>query len=184
MTPFDMNKPLLITMGDAAGIGPEIIAKAFRHAEEDDALLLIDEMDSFLQDRRKARVSWEVTLVNEMLTQMETFPGVFIASTNLVEGLDPASLRRFDIKVRFDFMKAIQARELCQRYCAKLGLSPPNEVALARFGRLGNLTPGDFAAVGRQSRFRHVASVEAFVDALEAECSFKEGAGKQAIGFV
>ena len=25
-----MNKPLLITMGDAAGIGPEIIAKAFR----------------------------------------------------------------------------------------------------------------------------------------------------------
>src|SRR3990167_4642114 len=27
-----MNKPLLITMGDAAGIGPEIIAKAFRDA--------------------------------------------------------------------------------------------------------------------------------------------------------
>ena len=25
-----MTKPLLITMGDAAGIGPEIIAKAFR----------------------------------------------------------------------------------------------------------------------------------------------------------
>ena len=25
-------KPLLITMGDAAGIGPEIIAKAFREA--------------------------------------------------------------------------------------------------------------------------------------------------------
>ena len=27
-----MNKPLLITMGDGAGIGPEIIAKAFRDA--------------------------------------------------------------------------------------------------------------------------------------------------------
>ena len=27
-----MNKPILITMGDAAGIGPEIIAKAFREA--------------------------------------------------------------------------------------------------------------------------------------------------------
>lgn len=27
-----MNKPLLITMGDAAGIGPEIIARAFREA--------------------------------------------------------------------------------------------------------------------------------------------------------
>ena len=30
-----MNKPLLITMGDAAGIGPEIIAKAFRDKSAD-----------------------------------------------------------------------------------------------------------------------------------------------------
>jgi 4-hydroxythreonine-4-phosphate dehydrogenase len=30
-----MNKPLLITMGDAAGIGPEIIAKAFRDSPAD-----------------------------------------------------------------------------------------------------------------------------------------------------
>ncbi len=30
-----MNKPLLITMGDAAGIGPEIVAKAFRDAPAD-----------------------------------------------------------------------------------------------------------------------------------------------------
>ncbi|MEO7887875.1 MAG: 4-hydroxythreonine-4-phosphate dehydrogenase PdxA [Polaromonas sp.] len=30
-----MNKPLLLTMGDAAGIGPEIIAKAFRDAPHD-----------------------------------------------------------------------------------------------------------------------------------------------------
>ena len=30
-----MNKPLLITMGDAAGIGPEIIAKAFRDSPSD-----------------------------------------------------------------------------------------------------------------------------------------------------
>ena len=30
-----MNKPMLITMGDAAGIGPEIIAKAFRDAPAD-----------------------------------------------------------------------------------------------------------------------------------------------------
>ncbi|MEA3395520.1 MAG: 4-hydroxythreonine-4-phosphate dehydrogenase PdxA, partial [Pseudomonadota bacterium] len=29
-----IEKPLAITMGDAAGIGPEIIAKAFRDAPE------------------------------------------------------------------------------------------------------------------------------------------------------
>ena len=60
------------------------IARAFREAEDDGALLLIDEVDSFLQDRRGAQRSWEVTQVNEMLTQMEGFAGVFIASTNLL----------------------------------------------------------------------------------------------------
>ncbi len=30
-----MNKPILITMGDAAGIGPEIIARAYRNAPSD-----------------------------------------------------------------------------------------------------------------------------------------------------
>ena len=35
-------KPLLVTMGDAAGIGPEIIVKAFRAGELDDAVVLGD----------------------------------------------------------------------------------------------------------------------------------------------
>ena len=68
------------------------IARAFRDAEDDGAVLLIDEVDSFLQDRRGAQRSWEVTQVNEMLTQMESFAGVFIASTNLIDGLDPESI--------------------------------------------------------------------------------------------
>ena len=74
------------------------IARAFRSAETEGALLLIDEVDSFLQDRRQAQRSWEVTAVNELLTQMESFSGLFIASTNLMRGLDQASLRRFDLK--------------------------------------------------------------------------------------
>ena len=47
-------------------------------------------VDSFLQDRRKARHSWEVSAVNEMLTQMESYRGLFIASTNLIADLDQA----------------------------------------------------------------------------------------------
>ena len=33
-------------------------------------------------------------MVNEMLTQLESFDGVFIASTNLMDRLDAAVLRR------------------------------------------------------------------------------------------
>jgi transitional endoplasmic reticulum ATPase len=85
------------------------VAEAFAQAREDNAVLLVDEVDSFLQDRRGAQHSWESTMVNEMLTQMEAFPGIFVASTNLMDNLDPAALRRFDIKVKFGYLTAEQA---------------------------------------------------------------------------
>ena len=164
------------------GASEKNIAGAFSEAEQDGALLLIDEVDSFLQDRRQAQRGWEVTLVNEMLTQMESFPGVFIASTNLMDGLDPAALRRFDLKVKFDYLEAAQARALLHRNCADLGLAAPTEWDLSRLSRLENLTPGDFAAVRRQSRFRALPSAEALVSELERECALKAGS-KRAIGF-
>jgi hypothetical protein len=159
------------------------IAQAFRQAEQEGALLLIDEVDSFLQDRRSAIRSWEVTLVNEMLTQIESFPGVFLASTNLMDDLDQAALRRFDLKVKFDFLKPAQASELLNRYCIQLDLGLPQSDEVGRLSRLRTLTPGDFAAVIRQNRFRPITTTAALVGALEAECAVKEIA-TPAIGFV
>ena len=159
------------------------IARAFRQAEQDGSLLLIDEVDSFLQDRRGARNSWEVTLVNEMLTQMESFSWVFIASTNLMDGIDQAALRRFDLKVKFGFLKLEQAWELLRRYCITLKLATPQPEQLAKVMRMQALTPGDFAAVVRQNCFRPIASAAVLVAALEAECAVKEGS-KTSIGFL
>ncbi|NIP99131.1 MAG: AAA family ATPase, partial [Nitrospinaceae bacterium] len=70
-------------------------------AEENRALLFFDEADSFLRPREAAVRSWEVTEVNELLTQMETFRGVFLCATNFLNGLDSAALRRFTFKVEF-----------------------------------------------------------------------------------
>ena len=159
------------------------LARAFRAAEQDGALLLIDEVDSFLQDRRGAQRSWEVSQVNEMLTQMESFSGVFIASTNLMQGLDPAALRRFDLKVKLDFLRPEQAWALLLRHCTQWGLGEPGADERARLARLRYVTPGDFAAVLRQGRFRPLADAAALVAGLEGECGVKEG-GKGAMGFV
>jgi SpoVK/Ycf46/Vps4 family AAA+-type ATPase len=159
------------------------IARAFREAKEDGAVLLLDEVDSFLPDRRGAQRSWEVTEVNEMLTQMESFPGVFIASTNLMDGLDQAALRRFDLKVRFDYLKIEQAWGLLQKHCAGLGLPAPDEMLRQNLSGLSALTPGDFAAVARQHRFRPICSPAMLIAALKAECSLKEDGRKAVIGF-
>lgn len=183
-----LGKPLLIKRASDllsmwVGQAEKNIARAFKQAEQDDSVLLIDEVDSFLQDRRNAKQSWQVTEVNEMLTQMESFGGVFIASTNLMTGLDQAALRRFDLKVRFDWLKPDQALELLKRYCTQMGLAAPSLADERFLGQLRQLALGDFAAVIRQHRFNPVASATQWVELLRAECDLKEGAS-QPMGFV
>lgn len=183
-----LGVPLLIKrasdlMSPYVGENERNIARAFREAQAEGAVLLMDEVDSFLQDRRGAQRGWEVSLVNEMLTQMESFPGVFIASTNLMDGLDQAALRRFDLKVKFDFLRLDQAWELLCRHCAALGLSTPLADVQIRLAHLNRLTPGDFAAMLRQHLFRPFESAAALVLALEGECAMKDGA-KRSIGFM
>ena len=183
-----MNLPLVVKrasdlLSKWVGENEKNIARVFRQAEEECAVLLIDEVDSFLRDRRGADRGWEVSLVNELLTQMETFGGVFIATTNLMDGLDHAALRRFDLKVKFDFLRPDQAGALFDRYCAQLELPAACAEASTRVRRLQNLTPGDFAVVARQHRFRRFGSTRDLLSALEAECTIKSN-GRTTIGFM
>lgn len=159
------------------------MARAFSIAEEEDAVLMIDEVDSFLQDRRNATKSWETTQVNEMLTQIESFSGILIASTNLMDGLDPAAMRRFDLKAMFNYLKPEQSEALLLRHCDVLKLNVPNSQQINRLKRLSVLTLGDFAAVLRQSRFKPIREVDYLIDSLEEECAVKKKTGAS-IGFV
>lgn len=160
------------------------IARAFRSAEQEGGVLLIDEADTFLQDRRGAERSWEIALVNEMLTQIESFSGVLIVSTNLHDVFDQAAFRRFDLKVKFDFLKPEQAAKLLRRYCQSAQLSEPSRDEMARVRRLARLTPGDFSTVMRQSRLAPLDSCAALLTALEAEVALKENAHAATIGFL
>jgi transitional endoplasmic reticulum ATPase len=159
------------------------IAAAFRDAEQSGSALLIDEVDSFLQDRTRAERNWEVSQVNEFLVQMENFGGVFVASTNLMTGLDAAALRRFDLKACFSYLKPEQAEALLAAHLRAAGLAPATSADVARLRGLDVLTPGDFAMLERQQRFRPFADAAQWVDGLAAECARKPGRGRAAIGF-
>jgi len=183
-----LGRPLLVRrasdlLGMYVGQSEKNIARAFSDAEQDGAVLLIDEVDSFLRDRQNAVRSWEVSEVNEMLTQMESFGGIFIASTNLMDGLDQASLRRFDLKVKFDYLLPAQSLALFARHCEQLALPESDSDIVARVLRLSKLTPGDFAAVMRQHRFRPIRQAHDLFAALELECQIKQGHSNP-IGFV
>lgn len=171
-------------IGPYVGESERRLADAFRRATQERAVLLLDEVDSFLQDRQEAQRSWEVTLVNEMLTQMEAFEGVFIATTNRMERLDPAALRRFDLKLTFDYLQPPQAWQLLCRCARSLGLPPPEAALRPALDDLKVLTPGDFATVARQARFRPIRDASALVEALAAECAARSVGARRTIGFI
>lgn len=129
------------------------IASMFEEATQNNQILLLDEADSFLQERQSAGQAWEVTQVNEMLVQMETFKGVFIASTNLMDSLDAASLRRFEFKVRFDYLSVEQTWSLFQQVMQEQGykLEAKDQRHKLALSKLDKLTVGDFATVIRQT---------------------------------
>ena len=159
------------------------IAQMFRQAQQDGALLLLDEADSFLSERQSAKNSWEVTAANEMLTQMERFDGLFICSTNLMQRLDQASLRRFTLKIKFDFLKPEQRWTLFFAHATRV-----NRVHEAKYramlDQLHNLTPGDFATVRRQAKLIGVTlTADELITRLKHECRAKSG-NSRPIGFV
>lgn len=165
------------------GVAEKQMAEMFTEAGDENAILLLDEADSFLQDRGRANQSWEITQVNEMLTQMETFDGIFIASTNFMESLDSATLRRFDLKVRFDWLKPAQIRLLLGDLMQRLALPDEADVVEA-ISRIDCLTPGDFANIHRQSLLRPIGSIQEVHQALMAEVLAKpQGKHLGRIGF-
>ncbi len=162
------------------------MAAMFREAEAEKAVLLLDEADSFLQDRRGAQRTYEVTEVNEMLQGMERYQGIFICTTNLLDRLDQAALRRFTFKIRFNPLNREQ-REAMFRVEALEGAagSLPDEIC-QRLAELDHLCPGDFATVKRQAVIldTQLPALE-FLEQLEAEHRIKpEVRENRSMGFL
>ena len=82
------------------------VANVFRAAEREDAVLFFDEADA-IAGRRFTSVSAAYereanAIVNVLLHELETFPGVVIFATNLAANIDPAFERRIRTHILFE----------------------------------------------------------------------------------
>jgi SpoVK/Ycf46/Vps4 family AAA+-type ATPase len=184
-----LDKPFIIKSGSSlmskwVGDTEKNIANAFKEASEEEAVLIFDEVDGFLAERGQAKVNWEVTQVNEMLVQMEKFNGLFIATTNLIDHLDQASLRRFDLKLEFKTLEPQQLEKIFISYCSELKLETPTSQELHEIKSLKNLSPGDFATINRQSKFRKIGSASEFIQRLKEEMKLKKLQDGKSMGFI
>jgi len=152
------------------------IRQKFEQAADERKFLIFDEADSLLYDRRNATHTWERHVVNEMLNRMSRHKYPMACTTNLMEEMDQASLRRFIFKIRFDGLKPEQARTAYHNF-----FEHPAP-ADAKFSNL--IAPGDFANVLQQAEIlgtKH--DPQWLLPALQRECAMKRAANRP-IGFV
>ena len=160
------------------------IRDMFDEARRERALLLLDEADSFFRSRARAANAWEVTQVNELLVELESFEGLFVCTTNLFDDVDEAALRRFTLKIRFQAMTADQRWRLFDRTLQDLQSGAPRPPLRADLDRLDCLTPGDFAVVARRLRLLDgPPSAEQLLEGLARETAGKPGRSRE-LGFL
>ena len=161
-------------MSKWVGESEQNIAAAFAEAKSKKAMLIFDEADSFLQNRNNAHASWEVSQVNEMLTWMESHEYPFVCTTNLLDTLDEASLRRFTFKIRFDFLTNEQVNKGIEHFF-KITDAGVN---------IKGLTAGDFATVKKKVDFLGVKDLDEITKMLQDEVKVKKSKElKNTIGF-
>lgn len=164
-------------LGMYVGQSEKNIAAAFEEAREAGALLVFDEADSLLWDRRDAQRSWEVSQVNEMLTWMEEHPLPVCFTTNLMDRIDQASLRRFTFNVRFDYLDKA-ALQRAWRVFFGLEVVPSDGLAFT------NLAPGDFAKARKQAEMLGILGKPVALADLLSDISRSKPGASGAIGFV
>ncbi|MFM9917524.1 MAG: ATP-binding protein [Rhizobacter sp.] len=186
-----LQRPLMIRqasdlMSKFVGETEQNMARMFEEAQAEQAVLLLDEADSFLRSRRMAERNYEISEVNEMLQGMERFAGVFICTTNLFGELDEAALRRFTFKVRFKPLTAEQRERMFIAEALDGDAARLTAEQQARLCELDALAPGDFASVKRQIDVLGEAfEPDEFLSQLEAEHRVKPEVRQQRhIGFM
>jgi SpoVK/Ycf46/Vps4 family AAA+-type ATPase len=92
------------------------VASVFRAAERQDAVLFFDESDSIAGRRfatMQAAVDREAnSVVNVLLHELETFPGIVIFATNLAANMDPAFERRIRTHILFEMPNATERERI------------------------------------------------------------------------
>lgn len=172
-------------LGMYVGQTEKAIAAAFAEAAADGAVLVLDEVDSFLQTRARAQRSWEVSMVNEMLVQIESHRGLVIVTTNRRDDLDAAALRRFAVKEEFLALSPHQVVALYVQLLLPLASGPLGPSDTGRLRCMTGVTASDMALVRRNRMLTAAepAQNRALVAELEQEVGARAISRPARVGF-
>ena len=163
------------------GESEQAMAQAFVEASRGNQILFLDEVDSLLSDRRGHHQSWETSQVNELLQQIEHFPGILIVATNYLDRLDAAVARRFDYQIELCPLlphQLVMALEGCVDKSVLRELKPS-------LAGIRAVTLGDIAVIKRRQRLqRRKLNAAEVLSVLAKLAAGRERGNARPIGFV
>ncbi len=115
---FDCSKILSMYVGESEKNVRKIFDtyRDLTQKSKTEPILFLDEADQFLGSRSSGITSGAEQMHNQMqnifLEQIESFEGVLIATTNLLENIDMAFSRRFNYKIEFKKPNKLQRKKL------------------------------------------------------------------------
>ncbi|MBQ8482284.1 MAG: ATP-binding protein [Alphaproteobacteria bacterium] len=121
------------------------VLEMFEEAQEKDAMLIIDEVEGIISERKEDRGDnkWKSDMTNTFLSAMESCVTPFCGTSNHLNKIDKAILRRFVFKLHFDYLTPEQARYAFEKI---FGMMAPWEIS-----EIHNLTSGDFSVVKKKA---------------------------------
>lgn len=148
----------------------------FDDAAASRTVIIIDEVETLFWERSASTKSWESSQVNAFLAGLDSHPMPFLCTTNHIERIDPAILRRLTFRVKLDALTKDQRAAAWPHFFE-------GEAPLA-VARLDGLTPADFATVRKKADILGVALNDcvSIMAMLEQELAAKPHASAR-IGF-
>lgn len=186
----ELNRDLVIKRASDlqdmyVGNTEKLIREAFDVAEQKESILFIDEAEGLFGQRETGSKSWEVTQANELLVSMEDFKGILICSTNFKKGLDFAFIRRFNIKMEFDYLNNNGKLIMFKSQFKDIANSKINKETIIELNNMPSLTPGDFKVVYQKHIFleKEDNTNSKLIESLRNEVSAKGNVISKRIGF-
>lgn len=159
---------------------------------KNEPILLLNEADQFLSTRTIGGGGSEKMhnqMQNIFLEQIEKFEGILIATTNLLETLDPAFSRRFNYKIEFKRPTIEQRRDIWELHLPKHAeFSIPQSTLIDDLAKY-DLSGGQIALIVKNTAYKvatrevPIFDLQDFIEEIQKE---KEGSfdGEKNMGFL
>ena len=157
------------------------IANAFKEAESKNALLLFDEADGYLSRKTDVYSGGDKGhngITNAFMVDLEEYNGLVITTSNHIDFLEPAIVRRLHKTVEFRFPTYEGMKILFRRYFPDVDF---DKRELERICALGTIGPGDFVAIKELTEYMDEEDVtgEFILESLYSNAAARDASSRR-----